>query len=92
MLQLGSNYQIFLISIKNSLFNVETGDVHKVREMGKKETHNFMGVPMFQDVQAPCRDSLSATTPARVQNAPTWLLQTRKWGQSFAAPLRKADA
>jgi len=44
---LGSNQQIFLISIKNSPFNVETGGVHKVRETGRKETHNFMGVPMF---------------------------------------------
>jgi hypothetical protein len=34
---LGSNQQIFLISIKNSLFNVEIGGIHKVREMGRKE-------------------------------------------------------
>jgi len=44
---LGSNQQIFFISIKNSLFNVETGNVHKVREMGRKEKHKIMGAPIF---------------------------------------------
>jgi hypothetical protein len=50
-----------LISIKNPLFNVGTGDVHKVREMGRKETHNFMGVPIFpyiyhQDIKGKPRE------------------------------------
>jgi hypothetical protein len=44
---LGSNQQIFLISIKNSLFNVETEGIHKVREMGRKEKHKIMSIPIF---------------------------------------------